>query len=224
MSNRAIARLRVSSSRRHHNAQTATAAQTQCYSGRFKGPLICFTSRPTSPARAAQLQPPHAGCQEVRRCWQPRATSVAERIRGGIPARCGVEPPPRPDSRRREHPSVARRTRRQCADVSIGKVNRRNAASAVLEDFANQGEVWAYAGVTFAWGTAFVSASASGEPMQIRIMPLVLLALLIVSYVTRASSRRVYIARANGPQPLRNAIPKRILMPFQRRNALPHRS
>ena len=50
---------------------------------------------------------------------------------------------------------------------------------------------WAYAGVTFAWVMAFISASASGEPMSIRIMPLVLLALLAVSYVTRPPSRRI---------------------------------
>ena len=50
---------------------------------------------------------------------------------------------------------------------------------------------WAYAGVTFAWVMAFISASASGEPMSIRIMPLVLLALLVVSYVTRPPSRRI---------------------------------
>jgi DoxX-like family len=53
---------------------------------------------------------------------------------------------------------------------------------------------WAYAGVTFAWVMAFISASASGEPMQIRIVPLVLLVLLLVSYVTRPSARRVFIA------------------------------
>jgi DoxX-like protein len=50
---------------------------------------------------------------------------------------------------------------------------------------------WAYAGVTFAWVMAFISATASGEPVSIRIMPLVLLALLVVSYVTRPASRRL---------------------------------
>ena len=50
---------------------------------------------------------------------------------------------------------------------------------------------WAYAGVTFAWVMAFISASASGEPMSTRIMPLVLLALLVVSYLTRPASRRL---------------------------------
>jgi hypothetical protein len=50
---------------------------------------------------------------------------------------------------------------------------------------------WAYAGVTFAWIMAFISASASNEPMQIRSLPLALLVLLVVSYSTRPPSRRV---------------------------------
>jgi hypothetical protein len=49
---------------------------------------------------------------------------------------------------------------------------------------------WAYAGVTFAWVMAFISAYASGEPVQILMMPPFLLALLTVSYVTRPSDRR----------------------------------
>jgi hypothetical protein len=53
---------------------------------------------------------------------------------------------------------------------------------------------WAYAGTAFALSMAFISAYASNEPMQILIMPLVLLGLLIVSYVTRPSSRRLSIA------------------------------
>src|SRR6186713_62176 len=55
---------------------------------------------------------------------------------------------------------------------------------------------WAYAGVTFSWVMAFISASASGEPVSIRIMPLVLLALLVVSYVTRPANRRLTSALA----------------------------
>ena len=53
---------------------------------------------------------------------------------------------------------------------------------------------WAYAGVTFAWIMAFISAYASQEPVQVLVMPPALLALLIASYVTRASSRRVALA------------------------------
>ena len=50
---------------------------------------------------------------------------------------------------------------------------------------------WAYAGVTFAWVMAFISAYSIGEPPQIWSLPLVLLALLIVSYVTGPVSRRL---------------------------------
>ena len=55
---------------------------------------------------------------------------------------------------------------------------------------------WAYAGATFAWIMAFISARASGEPLQIWILPPVLLALLVVSYVTRPSSRRLAGSRS----------------------------
>lgn len=50
---------------------------------------------------------------------------------------------------------------------------------------------WAYAGATFALIMAFISAYASGEGPQVWIMPLVLLALLLVSYVTRPADRRL---------------------------------
>jgi hypothetical protein len=49
---------------------------------------------------------------------------------------------------------------------------------------------WAYAGATFAWVMAFISAYVSGEPVQVWILPLVLLALLIVSYMSRPAARR----------------------------------
>jgi hypothetical protein len=52
---------------------------------------------------------------------------------------------------------------------------------------------WAYAGVTFAFIMAFISAYSSGEPVQVWILPLALLALLIVSYFTRPPSRRVTV-------------------------------
>ena len=54
---------------------------------------------------------------------------------------------------------------------------------------------WAYAGATFAWIMAFISARASGEPVQVWIMPLVLLILLAISYATRPVSRRLTDAR-----------------------------
>jgi hypothetical protein len=53
---------------------------------------------------------------------------------------------------------------------------------------------WAYAGVTFAWVMAFISAYASGEGVQILILPPALLVILIVSYATRPPSRRLTVS------------------------------
>jgi hypothetical protein len=50
---------------------------------------------------------------------------------------------------------------------------------------------WAYAGVTFALTMAFISTYLSGDGAKAWILPLVLLALVAVSYVTRPASRRV---------------------------------
>jgi hypothetical protein len=55
---------------------------------------------------------------------------------------------------------------------------------------------WAYAGVTFAGVTfalvmAFISAYTIGEGVQTWAMPPVLLALLVVSWLTRPASRRL---------------------------------
>lgn len=50
---------------------------------------------------------------------------------------------------------------------------------------------WAYAGATFAWVMAFISAYSSGEGPSVWILPPVLLALLAVSYATRPASRRL---------------------------------
>ena len=47
---------------------------------------------------------------------------------------------------------------------------------------------WAYAGVTFALVMATISAYSIGDPW---FLPLILLALLIVSYLTRPAGRRV---------------------------------
>ena len=49
---------------------------------------------------------------------------------------------------------------------------------------------WAYAGVTFAWVMASISAYLS-EPGYVWVFPIVLLGLLAASYVTRPSSRRL---------------------------------
>jgi hypothetical protein len=50
---------------------------------------------------------------------------------------------------------------------------------------------WAYAGVTFTWVMAFISAYTGGEGVQVWAMPLVLLVFLGVSYATRPPGRRL---------------------------------
>jgi amino acid permease len=50
---------------------------------------------------------------------------------------------------------------------------------------------WAYAGVTFALVMATISAYLSGDGVKTWILPLVLLALVAVSYFTRPASRRL---------------------------------
>lgn len=57
---------------------------------------------------------------------------------------------------------------------------------------------WAYAGTTFAWVMAFIAARAVGDGPQAWAMPLVLLALLAVSYVSRPVSRRVHVMHPPG--------------------------
>jgi hypothetical protein len=57
---------------------------------------------------------------------------------------------------------------------------------------------WAYAGVTITWIMASISAYASREPAQIWSLPLVLLILLAVSYVTRPPDRRLNAAPMSG--------------------------
>src|SRR6202521_5045828 len=49
---------------------------------------------------------------------------------------------------------------------------------------------WAYAGVTFAWVMAFISAYSSGDVKSWILAPVVL-ALVAVSYVTRPPNRRL---------------------------------
>src|SRR4030095_16759292 len=47
---------------------------------------------------------------------------------------------------------------------------------------------WAYAGAAFAWVMAFVAHYSAGDGAKIWGIPLTLLVLLIVSYMTRAAS------------------------------------
>jgi hypothetical protein len=74
--------------------------------------------------------------------------------------------------------------------IVLGIVKPIAAIVLLLPGFALLKE-WAYAGVTFAWIMAFISSYASGEKVQVWILPLGLLVLLAVSYLTRPSNRRV---------------------------------
>jgi DoxX-like family len=55
---------------------------------------------------------------------------------------------------------------------------------------------WAYAGAAFTWAMAFLAHYSAGDGVQVWSIPLVLLALLIVSYLTRPPSRRLALAGA----------------------------
>ena len=50
---------------------------------------------------------------------------------------------------------------------------------------------WAYAGAAFTWVMAFIAHYSAGDGPEVWSMPLMLLGLLIVSYVTRPASRRL---------------------------------
>jgi uncharacterized membrane protein YphA (DoxX/SURF4 family) len=53
----------------------------------------------------------------------------------------------------------------------------------LLAPVAGRIKEWTYAGFFFTFVSAFIAHSASGDPMNYRIMPLIFLALLVVSYI-----------------------------------------
>jgi len=55
---------------------------------------------------------------------------------------------------------------------------------------------WAYFGVALTWAMATIAHYSAGDPVQISGMPLVLLALLVVSYFTKPASRRLIASPA----------------------------
>ncbi len=57
---------------------------------------------------------------------------------------------------------------------------------------------WAYAGAAFAWVMASIAHYLAGDGAQVWGMPVTLLALLIVSYVTRPPGRRLAAVAASG--------------------------
>lgn len=74
--------------------------------------------------------------------------------------------------------------------IILGIVKPVAAVVLLLPGFALLKE-WAYAGVTFALVMAFISAYLSGDGVRVWSLPLALLVLLAVSYITRPASRRV---------------------------------
>ncbi len=81
--------------------------------------------------------------------------------------------------------------------IALGVAKPLAAIVLLLPGFALVKE-WAYACVTVTWIMATVSARLSGELMKVWIMPVVLLLLLVVSYVTRPPSRRLRTEAAPG--------------------------
>lgn len=53
----------------------------------------------------------------------------------------------------------------------------------LLAPISSRLKEWAYAGFAFTFVSAFIAHTASGDPVAARVMPLVLLMLLTVSYV-----------------------------------------
>jgi hypothetical protein len=59
---------------------------------------------------------------------------------------------------------------------------------------------WAYAGFSFAWISAFIAHYLAGQHKE-SVTPLILLALLVVSYFTRPADRKLASARADQKTP-----------------------
>lgn len=57
---------------------------------------------------------------------------------------------------------------------------------------------WAYGGAALAWVMATIAHYLAGDGVQVWALPLTLLALLIVSYVTRPPGRRLAATMASG--------------------------
>ncbi|HTD99460.1 MAG TPA: DoxX family protein [Mucilaginibacter sp.] len=58
------------------------------------------------------------------------------------------------------------------------------AAVILLTPVAARIKEWAYAGLSITFISAFIAHTASGDPANYRAMPLIFLALLVVSYIT----------------------------------------
>ena len=81
--------------------------------------------------------------------------------------------------------------------IVLGIVKPVAAIVLLLPGFALLKE-WAYAGVTFALVMATISAYLSGDGVKAWSLPLALLVLVAVSYVTRPPSRRAIFSNPSG--------------------------
>ncbi len=57
-------------------------------------------------------------------------------------------------------------------------------AAILLAPLTARVKEWAYAGFAFAFVSAFIAHTVSGDPMNYRMMPVMFLALLVVSYIS----------------------------------------
>src|SRR5262249_60481602 len=78
--------------------------------------------------------------------------------------------------------------------IVLGVVKPAAAMVLLIPRFARLKE-WAYTGATFAWTMAFIANYAAGEGPPGWGLPPILLALLMVSYVSRPASRRLGAAQ-----------------------------
>jgi uncharacterized membrane protein YphA (DoxX/SURF4 family) len=76
-------------------------------------------------------------------------------------------------------------------ELAIGKIL---GAILLLAPVAARFKEWAYAGFAITFISAFIAHTASGDPVANRIMPVIFLILLIVSYVTYHKQRKAIAA------------------------------
>ena len=67
-------------------------------------------------------------------------------------------------------------------ELAIGKLI--GAILLVLPVITARFKEWVYAGFTIVFISAFIAHSASGDPVAVRIMPVIFIALLAASYIT----------------------------------------
>lgn len=72
-------------------------------------------------------------------------------------------------------------------ELAIGKII---GAILLLAPLAARVKEWAYAGFAITFISAFIAHTASGDPVANRVMPIIFLALLIVSYITYHKQRK----------------------------------